>query len=512
MPGGGTPMSADNGRYDLCVVGAGYAGLNALFVASQYLPSSARVLILDRHQHPGGMWNDAYSYVRLHQPHRMFTAGNIPWTLGRERSYLATRDEVAAHLRHCFEVISQRFDVDARWGWEYVGASEEEESVVVSARDSDGTAHTFRADRLIEATGFNVEANTPLPVSSQQVRSIAPCGLEEAGLLGREHSEPVWVVGSGKTAIDTIVALAQANPGRTIGMVTGAGSFFFNRDLITPTGLKRWTGGVVYGSIFEQAAARFDGTNAAEVIEWCRTRYGISTLENPVPKHFLLAFLSEREAAVVANGVTEVIRDHLTDVVDDAEGPVLVLSDGTRHPITSGSWIVNCTGHLTPRDQRYVPYVSPSGRSMSINLTSTVFGPTAVAAYFLSHLFFLEKLVDAPFYELDMNALGRNAPEAVLPVWSAHIQHNLSVVMERVPMKVFQNFKLDFSQWYPLPRQIPGLVRMMRNHKRNRPRHRRTLDAFGRHAHVRCGPLSAGTPEAAADTADREPVGGDVKS
>ena len=102
------------------------AGLNALFVASRYLPVTARVLVLDKHQQAGGMWNDAYSYVRLHQPYRLFTAGNIAWTLGRERSYLATRDEVAAHLRHCFDVISKRLDVDARWGWECLDHTEDE--------------------------------------------------------------------------------------------------------------------------------------------------------------------------------------------------------------------------------------------------------------------------------------------------------------------------------------------------------------------------------------------------
>ena len=97
---------------DLCIVGAGVVGLNAAFVASPFLPETARVLIFDKHRQAGGMWNDAYSYVRLHQPYQLFTAGDIAWTLGRERSYLATGPEVAAHLRHCLEVISKRFDVE----------------------------------------------------------------------------------------------------------------------------------------------------------------------------------------------------------------------------------------------------------------------------------------------------------------------------------------------------------------------------------------------------------------
>jgi hypothetical protein len=475
----------------------GYAGLNAAFVASQYLPATARVLVLDKHQQAGGMWNDSYSYVRLHQPYRMFTAGNIPWTLGRERSYLATRDEVTEHLRHCFDVISKRFCVDGRWGWEYLDHSEDGNSVVVTARGPDGEVRNFKAERFIDARGFDVEANDALPLTSRHVRSIAPHQLEESGLLGSDHTKPVWVVGSGKTAMDTIVALVRANPARQIGMVTGTGTYFFNRDLLTPAGLKRWTGGVRYSSIFVGAAKRFDGTNAAEVSEWCRAWCGTSPLKDPAPTHLLFAFLSEEETACVASGVREVIRDYLADVIDDDSGPVMLLRTGARHPIPSGSWLINCTGHLTPRDEEHVPYVSSSGRSMSINSTSTVFGNSAISAYFLSHLFFLDKLVDAPLYELDMNGLARKAPEAFLAVWATLIQHNLSVVMERVPIRVFQNFKLDFDQWYPLPRQIPALVRLMRTHKRERPHRQHALDTFSQHANVRCRPLSTPSPSRA---------------
>jgi cation diffusion facilitator CzcD-associated flavoprotein CzcO len=66
--------AANRDLYDPCIVGAGYAGLNAAFVASEDLPAAARVLLLDKHHQAGGMWNDAYSYLCLHQPHQMFTA------------------------------------------------------------------------------------------------------------------------------------------------------------------------------------------------------------------------------------------------------------------------------------------------------------------------------------------------------------------------------------------------------------------------------------------------------
>ena len=477
-------------EFDLCIVGAGYAGLNAAFVASRHLPRTARVLVLDKHLHAGGMWNDAYSYVRLHQPYRFFTAGNIPWSLRRERSYLATRDEVAAHLRHCFDVISSRFRVDPRWGWAGVDHIEMDGSVVVTARGPEGELSTFTAARFVDASGFDVEALRPLALSSSKVQPIAPGQVEEAGLLSRTNADPAWVIGSGKTAMDTVVALARANPARRIGMVTGTGTYFYDRDLVNPTGLKRWTSGVRYNAVFEGAAKRFDGTNAAQVSAWCRAQVGTSPLVDPAPTHLLFALLSQDEAAAVASGVSETIRDHLVDVEDDRSGPVMLLRAGGRHPIAAGSWVINCTSHLAPRQAEHVPYVSASGRSLSINSTSVTLGNSAVSAYFLSHLFFRDRLADAPLYELDFNGLRRNAPEAVLAVISTLAMYNLSHIFERLPMKAFKDSALDIDRWYPLPRQLAGQLKFMRNHKRDREHHRHALDTFSQRSGVRCGPLA----------------------
>src|SRR3978361_48000 len=77
---GGIAMAAADGSTssvetcEVCIVGAGVTGLNALFVASQYLRRGQRVILVDRRRRAGGMWVDTYPYVRLHQPHPMFTA------------------------------------------------------------------------------------------------------------------------------------------------------------------------------------------------------------------------------------------------------------------------------------------------------------------------------------------------------------------------------------------------------------------------------------------------------
>src|SRR5215211_4781417 len=51
---------------DYLVVGAGAVGM--AFADSLIAESDADVVLVDRRHSPGGHWNDAYPFVRLHQP------------------------------------------------------------------------------------------------------------------------------------------------------------------------------------------------------------------------------------------------------------------------------------------------------------------------------------------------------------------------------------------------------------------------------------------------------------
>jgi hypothetical protein len=66
---------------DYLVVGAGAAGMaftDALVTADP----EADVVLVDRRHRPGGHWNDAYPYVRLHLPSAYYGVNSLP--LGRD--------------------------------------------------------------------------------------------------------------------------------------------------------------------------------------------------------------------------------------------------------------------------------------------------------------------------------------------------------------------------------------------------------------------------------------------
>jgi hypothetical protein len=66
---------------DYVVVGAGAVGMS--FVDVVLAESDASVVVVDRRARPGGHWNDAYSFVRLHQPSAYY--GVNSHVLGRLR-------------------------------------------------------------------------------------------------------------------------------------------------------------------------------------------------------------------------------------------------------------------------------------------------------------------------------------------------------------------------------------------------------------------------------------------
>ena len=483
------PQSPPVKTCDVCIVGAGIAGLNALFAASRYLSRDQKVILIDRRARAGGMWVDVYSYVRLHQPHPMFTAGNITWTLGKDRAHLATKSEVLDHFQHCVDVIRERVQVDEYFGWNFESEEEANGIVRVTCRAADGQMLVVEATRLIKASGLAVTPNEPLAISSKRVHSVSPdsCDLRAGDIS--ESDAPVWIIGGGKTAMDTAHAMITAYPGRQINLVAGRGTFFSSRDNLLPSGARRWWKGTPLTTVAAQMGRRFDGTNESEVQAWYRATYG--TFLTPQADNFVLGVLSEAENHTISAGLNDVVMDYLEDAVDRNGTTELVFRSGSTNTIQPGSWVVNCTGYVgLTGEYPYEPYVSPSGAVVSINMRSAMLHLPAFAGYFLGHLLFLDKIRDIPLYEVDWQQLRHKSAVAFPYVLFALVQHNLSLIYDSVPRRVFNENGLDFDRWYPLPRRLPGLTRFVLTHRRERERQRRVLDAVRERFDIRCGPLS----------------------
>ncbi|WP_220454164.1 FAD-dependent oxidoreductase [Nocardioides immobilis] len=474
-------------RADVCVVGAGIAGMNALYVASRYLRPDQRIVLVDRNDRPGGMWVETYDYVRLHQPHPFFTAGNVKWDFGKPPEHLSSKTEVLDHLRHCLDEAEKAVQVTELFGHEYQSSEEENDVVVVTCRAPDGSPVRIVADRLIDAVGFSIEANQPLRLSSTRVRSVAPetCDMRDGPIAADDA--PVWVIGSGKTGMDTLHALITHYPGREVNLIAGTGTFFINRDRLYPTGARRWWSGARPNWFLAELANRFDGTNEYDVATWAREKAGLWA--TPTAAHLFIGLISEAEIERIRAGLGRTVMDHLLDAVDDGDGVRLTLRSGGHVDVEPGSWLVNCTSHFDFADRpSEPPYVSASGRSIRIGATG-LFGFSSFGGYFLTHLLFLDKIRTVPLYTTDSIALFQKSPLAGLVSLLTIAQYNLGLVADHAPAKVFQQCGLDFDRWYPLPRRFAGQLQFLIGHKRRREQYRRALDTMGERFGIDHGPV-----------------------
>lgn len=487
-------------QVDLVVVGAGIAGLNALFVAAQYLPASARVVLVDRNAAPGGMWTCTYPHVRLHQPYRMFTVGDLDWALDRPPGYLATGAEVQAHLADCLERLSSAFRLERLFGHDCTGIEEVPTPGGTIARVRVAGAageRLFEAPRVIRASGWDVPVARPLAMSSRQIVSTTPERLEGDD---RDPAAPVVIVGGGKTGMDTAHMLIRRFPGRRVTMLNGRGTIFAYRDVMFPEGHARWWRGVMIGAVTRDITGRFDGGNPVAVFERFRQRYGLSPDGHGA--QYLFATMGRDEAREIAGGLTAIRNGYLSDVVDGPQGPEMVLRDGQREPVPPGTVFVNCTGQMLRHDRPYEPFLSPGGAVLTVTLRSAVYALSGTAAYFLSHVFFLDKLRALPLYELDMDRLFNTSRVLFFSVCLTHSFYNMLVIMQNVPLKVFARCGLDLNRWYPLPRRLLSFARLRLAQRRLIAQCRASLDRVRQETGIRCGPLPDPAIDAGHDAAD----------
>lgn len=477
---------------ELCIVGAGISGLNALHSASCYLKPDDRVFLIDERDAPGGMWIDTYDFVRLHQPHPMFTVGNIGWERKMPPSHLANKEEVAHQLSHCLDVLKKRVNVETLFSHRYLGHREfgdsAEGGVEVEVESLiKGNRSKINARRLIKSPGYDIKRLPALALSSSLVHSVSPD--QEAFSHGqiRTGDAPIFIVGGGKTAMDTALNLYQRFPHRELVMIIGDGVTFADRSRFYMQGWRRWFGGLPLFEGFLEMALRFDPRDVQEQNNYRLKHYGMSLSENP--RQCQLALISPEEFSTIRNGVGEIIEDYLENVVDAPSGPVAEFRSGKSKKVPRGSCFVNCTGYMARKRLRYEPYVSESGRVVSINQSSMPFFLTSFNGYFLTHLMYREKHLRVPLYAMDMTELADKNKEALGSIAEIATVLNVLLLMKALPVKVFSECLLDFNRWYPLPRRLPSLLRYMLNRRRYVAHCRSVLDQFARENDVKVGVL-----------------------
>ncbi|MEM6899407.1 MAG: potassium transporter [Pseudomonadota bacterium] len=456
----------------LCIIGAGLSGLNALFVAADKLKKTDKVVLIDRNVGAGGMWNNTYDHVRLHQPHRMFTVGNLAWEPKRPPAYLPTGAEVNEHLRSCVNRLRKRIDLTELYSHEMVSSEETPDGVEVTCKSLEtGETVSVMAEKLIDASASDIPVSEPLELQSSAVVSTTPEKLKDH--VYSESDTPIYVVGGGKTGIDTIGWLAKVVPNRKTILINGKGVSFTRRESAHPQGLSRWTDGDLFVRSFRNVAMEFDGTNENDAYQYFHDTYAIS-LKNSGLGH-LFAYLSEEELETAEHHLHEIIPDYIEDVVDTPNGPQLVLRSGETRPVPAGSLVVNCTGYVMRRDRPEMPFLSDGGRILSITPRSAVFFLPAAGAFFLTQLFLTGKLPKTDVYSVDLTRM-MDEDKRLLHMTAVSLSLlNHITFLDTIPVPDLLRCGLDIDRWFPLPRRGLLIMDLKLNGKRYQRHCRQSL-------------------------------------
>ena len=338
---------------DYLVVGAGATGM--IFVDELLTHSNARIVMVDRRFRPGGHWNDAYPFVRLHQPSAFYGAGSRE--LGSRRVETSGpnaglyQQAGGAEINAYFEqLMEERFLPSGRVQFlplhEYrAGGSGGHQAVSLAT----GEVRDIRvARKLVDTTFYRI--STPLTHTRSYdndpgVAVIPPSELPHS-LAPRRH---YVVVGGGKTSMDVVIWLLQQGVSAdSLAWIVPRDSWLINRETLQPgaAGMLRMVEGLA-NALDAAAHAR----NLDEIYDRLERSGEMLRLDPGVrPSMFHQATISHGELAMLRRVKNVVRARYVRRIRADA----IVFEDGEM-PAPRDALYIDCTARaITFRPTRPV--------------------------------------------------------------------------------------------------------------------------------------------------------------
>lgn len=335
---------------DYLIIGSGAVGM--AFADTLLDESDAHITLVDRHAKPGGHWNDAYSFVALHQPSAYYGVNSTELgthrldTHGPNAGYYeqASGPEINAYFD---KLMQQKFLPSGRVRY-YPMSDYRGDGRVVSILSGEPTQITVR-HKTVDTTfaAISVPAtHAPKFTLADGVRCVIPNALPQLWMHGLDGQMPqhFCVLGAGKTAMDAVVWLLRngARPD-SIQWVMPRDSWLQNR-LHTQPGVEFFNDSI--GGEADKMAAFAESKTIDEVflrLEGLGQMLRIDPTQKPSMFHY--ATISTGELDMLRR-VTRVIRMGRVQAI---ERSALVLDKGGVE-MDPHTLYVDCTASaVTPR-------------------------------------------------------------------------------------------------------------------------------------------------------------------
>lgn len=310
---------------DYLVLGAGAMSLAFVDVILAEDPD-AQLVIVDRRDSPGGHWNDAYPFVRLHQPAAFYGLNSTQ--LGEGGADLVSGPEVVAYYKRAMSRFLATDRVQFLPMCEYQG-----DGRVVSTIDKDHIVEIIARRRVVDGTYMTVEVpflRPPLYAVDADVDVVPPNGLPQ---VVRPRSRYV-VVGAGKTGIDAILFLLDTGvaPDRIQWIVSNE-AWLWNRASVQP--------GVVLKTFTSMVDSVVDGTDIDDLFLRLERKGIVFRVDTgSLPSKWRCATVDESELTALRR-VDNVVRLGRVERIGTGE---IQLENGTVDAVED-SLIIDCSAN-----------------------------------------------------------------------------------------------------------------------------------------------------------------------
>lgn len=328
---------------DYLIIGAGAMGL--AFADELLTRSDATMTIVDKRAAPGGHWNDAYAFVKLHQPAVFYGVESA--SMGRDRvetsgpnagfMELAEGPEILAYFHALMRDrllpsgrVTYRPLTEARPdGTLRHGLSGEETAVEVRRKSVDATWY----ENAVPAT------HGPKFEVGEGAWVVPPNDLPRLAA----KAERYVIVGAGKTGADACVWLLENGVGpERLTWIVPRDPWFLNRRYTQP-GPEFFES--TFGNFAAQRRAMAEAANAEELcanMEACGAWLRLDATIRPTLFH--AATISEGELALLRS-IAHTVRGRR---VARAEADRLLLDDGDVLVSSPDTLVIDCTATALP--------------------------------------------------------------------------------------------------------------------------------------------------------------------
>lgn len=327
---------------DYLVVGAGATAMAFVDALLTENPD-ATVVIVDRNHRPGGHWNVAYPFVRLHQPAAWYGVASRDLGTGTKDKVgpnagmygLASGAEVLAYFD---QVMRERFLPSGRVRWlpmsEY-DTSTDGQHRVMSLISGDVFEVTVRR-KLVDGRHARTEVPATHPPKYAVATGVRCVPVNQLPSIGRPYAA-YTVVGSGKTGIDACLWLLEHGvPPERIRWVMPRDAWYFDRANIQP-GLENFEHNMGY--VANQFDAIAEAESISHLFDCLEARGALLRLDIGItPGTFRCATVSQGELAQLRR-IRNVVR---LGRVQTLEPRQMVLDQGTV-PADLDTLYVDCS-------------------------------------------------------------------------------------------------------------------------------------------------------------------------